>query len=63
MNLLAFLFLVGCITLVALAVVLEDETKDVLRAVADRIRNPRPTALQELHRHWETQDRIHKEDS
>lgn len=57
MNLLAFLFIVACGTLIALCIILEDEAKDIARAIAERIRNPRLTRLEELHRHWEEQDK------
>lgn len=60
MNLLAFLFLVGCLTMVALAMILQDEAKELVKAITDRIRNPRPSALEELHRHWEVEDRIRR---
>lgn len=55
MNLLAFLWLVGCIAAVCIAFAVDD---DVWHAIAERIRNPRPSNLEELHRHWEAQDRL-----
>lgn len=65
MNLLAFLWLIGCITVVgvwvALLVAMPEQAADVLKALAERIRRPRPTSLDmlnELHRHWEAQDRL-----
>lgn len=58
MNLLAFLFLIGCSTLVALALIFHDEASDLFSALAERMRNPRPTMLEELHRHWEAEDGI-----
>lgn len=57
MNLLAFIVMVICAAAVAIVVTIPDE---VWAAVAERIRNPpppRPTYLEELHRHWEEQDR------
>lgn len=54
MNLLAFLWLVGCI---AACVIAFSVPEDVWKAIAERIRNPKPSTLEELHRHWEAQDR------
>lgn len=57
---LVLLVFVLCATVVALAVVLEDEAKDLVRAITERIRNPRPSYLEEMNRHWEESDRINK---
>lgn len=45
MNLLAFLWLVGCLAAVAIAYAVPNE---VWSALADRIRNPRPTLAEKV---------------
>lgn len=54
----ALLFFITCITVVVLVIVLDDAAKDLVRALTDRVRNPPPSMLEELHRHWEESDRI-----
>lgn len=53
MNLLAFLVLIGAIWSLLLMVMFGEQVTDIFKAIAERIRNPRLTALEELHRHWE----------